>query len=134
MSEIIKISGLVHRVGATEVVSPNFSKRELVLDISDKYPNFLSVQVTNDKTSLLDSLKKGDFITVNINLRGREWVDKRTGEVKYFNTVEAWAINYANNNLTPPTVSPAIPPIENTRVDNNLTTKGEDFDGFPFDL
>jgi hypothetical protein len=128
MSEIIKISGLVHRVGATEVVSPNFSKRELVLDISDKYPNFLSVQVTNDKTSLLDSLKKGDFITVNINLRGREWVDKRTGEVKYFNTVEAWAINYANNNLTPPT--PNIPPIENTRVDNNLVTKNNAIDDF----
>jgi single-strand DNA-binding protein len=124
MSEIIKISGVVHRIGATEVVSEKFSKRELVLDISEKFTNYLSIQVVNDKTTLLDNLKKGDQIAVKINLRGREWVDKRTGEVKYFNTIEAWGIEYANIGYTPKQ------PEENNRVENNLVTKETNSDPF----
>jgi single-strand DNA-binding protein len=124
MSEIIKISGVVHRIGATEVLSEKFSKRELVLDISEKFTNYLSIQVVNDKTTLLDNLKKGDQIAVKINLRGREWVDKRTGEVKYFNTIEAWGIEYANIGYTPKQ------PEENNRVENNLVTKETNSDPF----
>jgi hypothetical protein len=124
MSEIIKISGVVHRVGATEVLSEKFSKRELVLDISEKFTNYLSIQVVNDKTTLLDNLKKGDQIAVKINLRGREWVDKRTGEIKYFNTIEAWGIEYANIGYTPKQ------PEENNRVENNLVTKETNSDPF----
>ena len=34
----------------------------------------------------------GDEVTAHINLRGREWTNPQ-GEVKYFNTIEAWKLD-----------------------------------------
>ena len=42
----------------------------------------------------LDSVQPGENITVHFNLRGREWTSPQ-GEIKYFNTLEAWKIDKA---------------------------------------
>jgi hypothetical protein len=39
----------------------------------------------------LDAFKVGNQLEVSFNLRGREWTSP-AGEVKYFNTLEAWKI------------------------------------------
>ena len=48
----------------------------------------------------MDSHKVGDVIDVSFNLRGREWTSP-TGEVKFFNTLEAWRIEAATNEVEP---------------------------------
>lgn len=74
------------------VVSDKFKKREFVLsDDHDQYPQVISFQLSQDKTSLIDNVNLGDTITVNFNLRGREWTNKE-GKVMYFNTLDAWKI------------------------------------------
>jgi hypothetical protein len=40
---------------------------------------------------LIDGFSTQDQIEVSFNLRGREWTSPQ-GEVKYFNTLEAWRI------------------------------------------
>jgi hypothetical protein len=40
---------------------------------------------------LLDQFQANDNVEVSFNLRGREWTSPQ-GEVKYFNTIEAWRI------------------------------------------
>jgi len=75
----------------TQVVSDKFSKREFVLLTKDQYPQYLQFQLTNDKTGQLDNCNQGEELTVHFNLRGREW-QSPSGEVKYFNTLEAWKI------------------------------------------
>jgi hypothetical protein len=73
-------------------VSEKFKKREFVLtDNSSQYPQHISFQLTQDKCGLLDQYKVGDELKVHFNLRGREWTSPK-GEVKYFNTLEAWRI------------------------------------------
>jgi len=47
--------------------------------------------LTQDKCSLIDAANVNDQIEVSFNLRGREWTSP-AGEVKYFNTLEAWRI------------------------------------------
>lgn len=76
----------------TVQVSEKFSKRDFVItDTSGMYPQDILFQLAKDKCSLIDSANIGDNLTVSFNLRGREWTSPQ-GEVKYFNTLEAWRI------------------------------------------
>lgn len=73
-------------------VSEKFKKREFIItDNSSQYPQHISFQLTQDKCGLLDQYKVGDELKVHFNLRGREWTSPK-GEIKYFNTLEAWRI------------------------------------------
>jgi hypothetical protein len=75
-----------------EVVSDKFKKREFVLtDNSSQYPQHISFQLTQAKCDLIDNYQIGTEIKVHFNLRGREWASP-SGEIKYFNTLEAWKI------------------------------------------
>ena len=95
-----QIKGLVHAIGETETVSDKFKKRELVINVAGTYPQFISLQLTQDKTSLADKLTIGTEINCHINLRGREWTSPK-GEVKYFNTLECWKIDGASVTTAP---------------------------------
>jgi hypothetical protein len=76
-------------------VSEKFKKREFVLkDDSTQYTQFILLQLTQDKCSLLDNYQIDEPLKVSINIRGREWKSPQ-GEVKYFNTIEAWRIEKA---------------------------------------
>lgn len=88
------MKGVVHKVGQTMIVSEKFSKRELVMvDNSDaNYPQYVSFEFTQDKTSLLDNVMEGQEIELSFNLRGREWTSP-AGDVKYFNTLQGWKID-----------------------------------------
>lgn len=73
-------------------VSEKFKKREFVIkDDSTQYTQYILLQLTQDKCDLIDKFQLEDEIKVSINLRGREWKSPQ-GEVKYFNTIEAWRI------------------------------------------
>ena len=89
---MFKINGIVKLVKDEEVISDKFKKREFVLtDASSMYPQDIMFQLTQDKTSLVNGIQANDQIEVSFNLRGREWTSPK-GEVKYFNTLEAWRI------------------------------------------
>ena len=90
----MKIKGQIKMVGATVQISDKFSKRELVITMTDEmYPQDILVQFTQDKCGLLDGIDFGigQQVEVSINLKGRSW-ESPAGEVKYFNTLEGWAI------------------------------------------
>lgn len=86
------ITGILKVKGAAQQVSEKFKKRDFVLtDNSSQYPQHISFQLTQDKTNLIDNYAVGSEIKVHFNLRGREWTSPQ-GEIKYFNTLEAWRI------------------------------------------
>jgi hypothetical protein len=90
------ITGILKLKTEAQQVSDKFRKREFVLtDNSSQYPQHISFQLTQDKCSLLDQYNVGDEIKVHFNLRGREWTSPK-GEIKYFNTLEAWRIEGGN--------------------------------------
>lgn len=96
MSNQIKVVGTIHHIGQTEIISEKFKKREFVIQTDDKFPQFISMQFTNDKCELANNLKFGDAVECCINLRGREWMDPKTSQKRYFNTIECWSISYAS--------------------------------------
>jgi len=88
----MNVKGRLHLKGETQQITEKFSKREFVIQTEDKYPQLILLQLTQDKCGLLDEYEVGDAIDVDINIRGREWTSPK-GEVKYFNTLEAWRFN-----------------------------------------
>lgn len=88
----IEITGTIHKLFDTKQVSAKFTKREMVVQTDEgKYPQMLLLEVTGDRIAQLDGLHEGDAVKCALNLRGREWRG-RSGEVKYFNSIEAWRV------------------------------------------
>lgn len=89
----MEITGVVLNVGQTQVISDKFCKREMVIEIAGEYPQPIIMEATQDKCSILDKVKVGNTVTAHINLRGREWTNPNTGEVRYFNTLQVWKVD-----------------------------------------
>ena len=88
----MKITGTLKIKKDTIQVSEAFSKREFVLTVVDgAFSNDILIQLSKDKCSSIDALNIGDMLEVEVNLKGKEWTSP-SGEVKYFNTIEAWKI------------------------------------------
>lgn len=92
----METTGIIKVINDRQIVSDKFQKREFVLttEAATRYPQHVSFQVTQDKCSLLDTISVGQEITVQFNLRGREWNGSQG--VKYFNTLEVWKIDVVN--------------------------------------
>ena len=90
----MKVTGKIHFVGQVKQVSDKFKSKDVVILTDEKYPQYISIQFTQEKTELVNPKDIGDQVEVSINLRGREWKSP-TGEIKYFNTIEGWQINSA---------------------------------------
>jgi hypothetical protein len=79
-------------IGQIKTFANDFKVIEFVVKTNDEYPQLLQLQCTKDKAeNLLKFNKVGDFVDVSLNLRGRAWTNPQ-GEVKYFNTIEAWKV------------------------------------------
>ena len=89
---MFKLTGTVKVIKDTVQVTEKFAKREFVInDASSMYPQDIMFQSVQDKCSMLDGYSEGENVEVSFNLRGREWTSPQ-GEVKYFNTLDAWRI------------------------------------------
>ena len=89
---MFKVSGALVAIMDTMQVSDKFKKRDFVIEIPDeKYPQKVSFQLAQDNVHLMDNYGVGETVSVSFNLRGREWSSPQ-GEVKYFNTLEAFRV------------------------------------------
>lgn len=121
MTNQFKMTGVIKHIGDTVQVSEKFQKREFVVtELSDKdskYDQHISFQMTQDKCDMLSSFGAGQSVTVSFNLRGREWTSPQ-GEVKYFNTLEAWRVEPSEVASGPAPV--AADPVDVTEDEEDL--------------
>lgn len=90
--DMFKLTGTIKVINDTVQISEKFAKREFVItDSSSMYPQDILFQSVQDKCSMLDGFHPQDQVEVSFNLRGREWTSPQ-GEVRYFNTLDAWRI------------------------------------------
>lgn len=88
----MEIQGRIKQIFPSQVIGQNgFEKRDLVIVTEEQYPQTIIIQFTQQRCDLLDSLQVGQRVKVYVNIRGREWTSPQ-GEIKYFNTIEAWKI------------------------------------------
>ncbi len=88
----MELTGKIEKIGNVQEISASFKKRELVIRTEEQYPQPIMIEFVQDKTNLLDGFNLGDRVTVNINIRGREWTSPK-GDVKYFVSLQGWRIN-----------------------------------------
>ncbi|MEM6766549.1 MAG: DUF3127 domain-containing protein [Bacteroidota bacterium] len=88
------IQGKLHKKFDTKQVSATFQKREFVIEFVENplYPQYVSFQLIQEKCALIDPFQEGGMMQVDFNLRGREWTSPQ-GEVKYFNSLDAWRVS-----------------------------------------
>jgi len=123
----MEVQGKIKMIGDTQTFGSNgFRKRELVVTTEEQYPQHIMVEFVQDKTDLLNNYQVGQNVKVNINLRGREWVNPQ-GETKYFNSIQGWRIENAETagaNTPPQAPNEAFEPATNLNE--------EDHDDLPF--
>ena len=101
MSDAFQLNGTIIEIYDEKQISDKFKKREFVLEHAPnpEYPDFLKIEVVQNKTDLLDKYKVGDEVTVDINLKGKKWVKGK--ESGYFNSIQAWRIQAAESDNEP---------------------------------
>jgi len=105
----MEVAGKIKVLNETQTFGNNgFRKREVVVTTDEQYPQMIMVEFVQDKCDLLDSFKVGDQVKININLRGREWINPE-GVAKYFNAIQGWRIEKAGEPATENTPPPAAP-------------------------
>ena len=97
----MNIKGKLVEKFETVQITETFKKREFIIqeNKNPEYPEYIKVELIQDKVSLLDPLNIGDEINVLINIKGRKWEDK-DGNMKYFNSIQGWKIESENQNTT----------------------------------
>lgn len=84
----MEITGTVVLVGQTESVGQNgFTKRLLVVQTNEQYPQKLPIDFVKEKTEILDRIQVGQNVTVSINLRGSE------SNGRWFAQIQGWKVS-----------------------------------------
>ena len=96
----MNIKGKLIEIFDTVQITETFKKREFIIqdNKNPEYPEYIKVELIQDKVDLLNSLSVGDEINVLINIKGRKWEDKE-GNIKYFNSIQGWKIESENSNM-----------------------------------
>lgn len=125
----MEIAGKIKVLGETQTFGGNgFRKREVVITTEEQYPQMLMVEFIQDKCDLLNSFSIGEDVKININLRGREWINPE-GVAKYFNSIQGWRIEKLAANST----ANNTPPVEKIETMETATeTTSEEADDLPF--
>lgn len=127
---MFKLTGTVKKVMDTVQVTEKFAKREFVInDSSSMYPQDIIFQAAQDKCSMLDGINQGEQVEVSFNLRGREWTSPQ-GEIRYFNTLDAWRIERVNQGM--PQSGPSDMNLDPIPAPPSATTESAEDDDLPF--
>ena len=122
----MNISGIIKLINETKEYGSNgFKKRELVITTQEQYPQSILVEFIQDRCELLNAFNVGDVVKVDINLRGREWVNN-DGETKYFNSIQGWRIEKIQNDT-----ENTLPPIPED-IDIDADSSDSNSDDLPF--
>ena len=100
----MEIKGKIKNISETVQISERFRKREFVVEYASNpdYPQPLQFEMVQDRCELLDSFEVGQEVEIFFDLRGREWTTPQ-GQVKYFNSLQAWKLVAEQDEAKPPT-------------------------------
>lgn len=85
-----EISGMVIDASMPERITETFSKRIVVLEVFVKNYNIAKQVVfefVNENMRNVDGVKKGDWVTINFQLKGN-YKDDKEGRRRYFTSIE----------------------------------------------
>ena len=114
----MEVTGKVVMITEKNQISDKFAKREIVIETSEDYPQMLNIQFVQDKCEALDGFMEGEDVKIGINLRGRAWTSP-SGEIKYFNTIQGWYIEQANELAEDPTIQKEYEQVTKSQIESD---------------
>lgn len=127
----MEITAKLHVKYDAEQVSATFKKRKFVVIYAENplYPQFVEFQLLQDRVTELDKFNAGDMVAVSFDIKGREWRDPKTGDMKYFNSPDAWRLQpvTVDSPSAPPASSGAYPPPAPPAMDVTAMQSDDDF-------
>lgn len=120
MSTKITITGTIRRVNAAVTRSTekgDFTSQSIVVNIDEdsKYPQAIQVELSKKliEGAIGETLPEGLAVEIDVNLTGRDYPDRNTGELKNFTTLQAWNIRRQQGQPDPsPYVQQELPGME----------------------
>lgn len=112
----MEITGILKTKSEIKTFANDFKVQGFYLDCQkfnqetgEPIENLLKIQVTGNRVSLLESLKKGDRVNIFFNIKGR-LVEKKDGTGKiHVQNIEAWKIEKVNQENQPSLQTPPKP-------------------------
>ena len=95
MSEL-SLTGFIYKILPEQKISDTFTKRELIIETEEKYPQKVKIEFINSGINNLMDKKEGQQVKVCFNVRGREWNEK------YFVSLNGWRIELLADISTEP--------------------------------
>lgn len=93
----MELKGTIKEIYETKQINESFKVRKFVItDNNEDYPQYITFQLTQNRTALLDSINIGQSVIIKFNLKGKQWLDP-DGVIKYFNSLEAYEIEFKPN-------------------------------------
>jgi hypothetical protein len=122
----LELQGKVLEIGDVQEFNDGaFRKREMILQIQDgNYTQDIPLLAINNNVSLYDTLRVGDNIRVDINLRGNKYQEK------HYLSANAWRISVVPKDDDTPVAAANDPVGEAPPTDNG--DGGEEPDDLPF--
>ena len=115
-----EVQGIIHLIGETEEFGNNgFTKRIIVIETQDQYPQKLPIDFVKDNTKLLDNLQEGQEVKISINLRGNE----HNG--KYYVNIQGWKIESISGQQS------EVDKYESANENSHIPDNNDDSDGEP---
>lgn len=99
MSLSFKTEGILHKIEPEQQITDTFKKKNIVVEVCDNpmYKEYVTFELVQDSCGLVKDLNCGDKVEISFNIRGREYQDKNSGELKYFNSLRCWKISKIDN-------------------------------------
>lgn len=99
-----EVTGKIVAIYDTVQRTESFRTREFAIEKSDDIggrivTNYIKFQAVQDRTAILDKVKKGDEVKVHFNLKGTKWV--KDGRENFITNLDAWRIEPQLNSNAP---------------------------------
>jgi len=120
-----EIIGILIQRGNTETKGEAFRVRDFAIKtVEGNYEQFVKFQCVQDRTAIVDGLKKGDEIKVFFDIRGRMYGD----DEKIYTNLNAWKVEKVGE--IQPEAKPAARPVAKPAA--QAEPAGDKFDDLPF--
>jgi len=131
--ENVIVAGTVLRVLDEQKISDSFKKRIIVVEADEDtdYPQQVGVEFVNDKCQLLNKYSAGDFVTIDCNVRGKDF--EKDGDTLNFTKLNGWRIKgNASGGSAPAQNSDAMPGSDPQAPAPSTDAGAGDTDSLPF--
>lgn len=97
----MNITGKLIEKFEIQQITDTFRKREFVIEYAEnpQYPEFVKFELIQTNCEQLDNFEAGEEISIAFNLKGRKWTDPKSGQVKYFNSLQAWKLEKTGSGI-----------------------------------